>query len=734
MAVPIKQSTQKPASKRRISKREVVGKTEGFPTSSIEQSTVDHSSTLSRISQQSPVYRKADISIWNLAIRMAEDVTNPRRAFLLDIYRSTVKDGHVRGQMRTRRIKVTGEPFFLIDDKYNVMQEHTELINKPWMRALITHFIDACFYGFSVVEFMRRIPSTSKLVQEELTSPYLIPREHCIPEHGIIVLNPFDQQGIDYRHPALQDQILEMGDAYDLGLLETISRNVIYKQYSRTDWARHSEKFGMPIVAYNPPIGTTNEELEAIATGLANLGNNSWFVGKPGSDQLPQNLLDKAGDPYKMYLELMRYLDSENSVVLVGQNMTASDGSSLSQAEVHERILEEICLSDMQAWQDYCNSTLLPFLIRNGYPLEGLKFCFGKLYQKVKNPSNGFTDPEPLDPAQVPNPALPVAGKNTPANRPAPKPAEKESTKTSGSLPTNKLSSPFMHQLQHFYEECCGLPSKELSSDDSTNLPGASIPTKEQEEFITAFYANPSMELAPVSYVRSTFKTLSQAFIKGSKAIPKNLSSLEDASVQYLPDPELSRIIESNLWFFSEAKGVAQLQLLREAILDADGIVPKEQFLTKARDIVAIFNRAYLSAEYEYVVAAGQMASKWLDIKKGQSVAGYLEYSAVMDQRTRVEHSAMQGITLPVDHPFWDTHYPPNGWNCRCSVIPVAGGNITPEASIVKPVLPKGFSNNVGKTGKVFSKDHPFMQAMQDNNVNLSSLQNRLDQFKSNRA
>jgi SPP1 gp7 family putative phage head morphogenesis protein len=49
---------------------------------------------------------------------------------------------------------------------------------------------------------------------------------------------------------------------------------------------------------------------------------------------------------------------------------------------------------------------------------------------------------------------------------------------------------------------------------------------------------------------------------------------------------------------------------------------------------------------------------------------GY-EYVTVGDDRVRPNHQALEGFRAPKDDPRWNTIRPPNGYNCRCTLIEV---------------------------------------------------------------
>lgn len=66
----------------------------------------------------------------------------------------------------------------------------------------------------------------------------------------------------------------------------------------------------------------------------------------------------------------------------------------------------------------------------------------------------------------------------------------------------------------------------------------------------------------------------------------------------------------------------------------------------------------------------------------------------------RLQHVAWNGLTLPHDHPFWQTHFPPNGWGCHCSVQAVSRREYAKAQAAGLADPPAGWDSIDDKTGE----------------------------------
>jgi SPP1 gp7 family putative phage head morphogenesis protein len=82
--------------------------------------------------------------------------------------------------------------------------------------------------------------------------------------------------------------------------------------------------------------------------------------------------------------------------------------------------------------------------------------------------------------------------------------------------------------------------------------------------------------------------------------------------------------------------------------------------------VVQLGSPARLRTIYQTNLRTSYMAGRWQRIQRAKRTLPFLRYVSVMDGRERPEHHAWHDTILPVDDPWWDSHFPPCGWNCRC--------------------------------------------------------------------
>lgn len=138
------------------------------------------------------------------------------------------------------------------------------------------------------------------------------------------------------------------------------------------------------------------------------------------------------------------------------------------------------------------------------------------------------------------------------------------------------------------------------------------------------------------------------------------------------PSEAMVSSLRESVGVFSGFKTFHEMKEAAGLLLDEDGnIKPFERFLNDVQKINDTYNRHYLRTEYNFTVQSASMAARWEDQQDDGDGRYLLQYRTAGDSKVRESHRKMDGITLPPSDPFWDKYYPPNGFNCRCTVAKV---------------------------------------------------------------
>ena len=158
---------------------------------------------------------------------------------------------------------------------------------------------------------------------------------------------------------------------------------------------------------------------------------------------------------------------------------------------------------------------------------------------------------------------------------------------------------------------------------------------------------------------------------KAQKFIESHASVLNASFKQVKMSAGMRRRLERSNYIFSGIKTFHELNEAFPSLIDENGNrKPFEQFLNDVQKIDHTYNKNYLRAEYNFVQSSAEMAAKWERFAEDGDRYN-LQYRTAGDSKVRPEHATLNGVTLPMSDPFWESYYPPNGWNCRCTVVQV---------------------------------------------------------------
>lgn len=93
-------------------------------------------------------------------------------------------------------------------------------------------------------------------------------------------------------------------------------------------------------------------------------------------------------------------------------------------------------------------------------------------------------------------------------------------------------------------------------------------------------------------------------------------------------------------------------------------------------------------------------AGQWERIQRNKKLFPYLKYIPSDAAEPRESHKPFYGMVLPVDDPFWSTHFPPNGWGCKCNVRALTREQAEKTGISKSPVL-KDVEHINTRTGEV---------------------------------
>lgn len=300
------------------------------------------------------------------------------------------KDPHYAAVLGTRKRAVSGLPIAVEAASSDPRDEEIadavrQLVEAPQFGGMLDDLLDAIGKGYSVAEplweyrdgklwpkaYEYRDPRWFQFDRETGKRLQLLQLDGTLtelPSDRLLVHTPRLKSGLPIRG----------------GVARLVAVAFMCKAFGQKDWMRYAELYGVPlrIGRYDPAANP--DDIAVLRRAVAQLAADAAAVLPAGMRIEFQEIANAAGGA-DLFEKLAEWLDKQISKAVLGQTMTTDDGSSQSQANVHNEVRKDILKSDAKQLAATVNRDLVRVFVDLNY---GPQKAYPKAVLQVTEPED----------------------------------------------------------------------------------------------------------------------------------------------------------------------------------------------------------------------------------------------------------------------------------------------------------------------------------------------------------
>lgn len=663
--------------------------------------------------------RTKEIKDWQTAVMAATDPKNPRRELLYFIYQSLLRDDDLQATIENRVLPLQMASFRMVDKKTGEhVKEATELLERTWFQDLRRMSIMSTLQGNLLVSLAEKLnPKTLEI--EEIEE---IPQCNYVAQAGVIVENPYDQIGTSYREGGMETYYYQFGKDWDLGLLNVLAIPIFAKKLGFGSWISYIDQFGIPFMFV--VTERLDEKRRDELFDMMNEMRSGRYAVLQGQERIDfgKEASSSTTNAFEPFMERCHGIITR---LILGQTGTTNNEAFEGTSEVHERVEKYRHEADKLRFMYLFNYEIIPRLVKISPAYAIFERCklewdnhetltLKEYIDAIKNLAYTFDfDPEKVaEMTGLPITALKEVtnqgiqsggnrkdnGKNG-NNGTKPNPDDDDDPddddpngKGTGKKKEETKAESLIPEIDMLYYDGEEMPEAAVSFPLLQKVRERILKRFRSEEF------NYRKDIDPDLFGH-TFETLD-----------KGLRDTFGTPAWGTPDRDFLEYASKNLAVFSGFKTLQQQKELHNLLFDKNGNMKSfDQFRKDTAKVLDKYNQNWLRTEYNTLVARARFASDWKKFERDKDLYPNLKWLPSSSIDKRDGHKLFYNRVWPIDDPFWNTNYPGNLWNCKCGIKSTSEGAAPAKRHNHSKPSP-GLDENPGKTGVMFSKEHPYIK------------------------